>query len=157
MRNVPAQILWGFLYILQHYVMPFFLGSLGLVFTYQSMKRLEQWLYPPPPRLRYQTYKAMYQKGHTRPALKAFRWLVQTERYDMAVLSLAAHEIYVAEAPVEGLRILREARANNDLILQQAAADTMAEDAKIIMEGNAVMVKLSARMAKQDYLGIVES
>lgn len=78
------------------------------------------------------------------------------DRYGKAVLSLAVHEIYVAGSPTEGLRLLKEARSKGLQIVPATTINILQEDAKSIMGGDAVMVELNAKMAKQDYLGIVE-
>jgi hypothetical protein len=129
---------------------PLLLGLLGVVTTYQILKRIERILLPPPVLIRYEEAIDQYRRGKVREALKEFRRLQRKDGYGPAVLSLAAHEIYVSHAPAEGLRILREANAK----VPAKPMKSMQEDARAILAGNAVMVDMNARLAKQQYLGI---
>ncbi len=133
---------------------PILLGVLSIITTYQVLKRIERILLPPPPHVRYEEAITYYRSGKVREALKEFKTLQQKDKYGKAVLSLAAHEIYVVNAPAEGLRILRESSQQGLVKVPTKPMKSMQEDAKAIMAGNAVMVDMNARLAKQQYLGV---
>lgn len=131
---------------------PVLLGGLAVVVTYQALKKVERWTCPPPVRIRHEEAVEWYRSGRVREALKAFRRM-EGEGHGPAVLSLAAHEIYVGGSPSEGLRLLREARVRG-VKVPERPMKSMQDDARAILAGNAVMVDMSSRVAKLDYLGI---
>jgi hypothetical protein len=153
---------------------PILLSVLSIVTTYQLLKKIEQWIAPPPPQRRYEDAIGLYQSGKVREALRVFTTLQQKDKYGNAILSLAAHEIYVSNNPIEGLRILQDAtkpppppiipssqpkegRGKHTRIMRnisRRSMQSMQDDAKAIMAGNSNMVDMNARLAKQQYLGI---
>lgn len=153
----PAQVLEACKHLGQDVILPVLLGILSLVATYKVMKAIERLLFPPPPRARYQEAFELYQQGHVRPALKAFGKLQRQDKFAKATLSLAVHEIYVAGDAAAGMRILRKAKTLYNMQLPPKTVASIQEDAKAIQDGNASMVKMNARMAKQEYLGIATS
>lgn len=138
---------------------PFLIGLFCIIATYQVFKKIERLIFPPPPHIRYEEAINDYRSGKVREALKEFERLYRKDGYSKAVLSLAAHEIYVANAPMEGLRILRESSLPNKqgtviVKVPTKAMKSMQDDAKAILEGDTIMVDMNARLAKQQYLGV---
>jgi hypothetical protein len=136
-------------------ISPIVFGLLGLIITYKLMKAMDRLLFPPPAYTRYQEALELYQQGHVRPALKAFETLQRDDKYVKAALSLAVHEIYMAGDAAEGIRILRKAKTVHGMSLPQNLVASMQDDAEAIQDGNSIMMKMNARMAKQEYLGVL--
>jgi hypothetical protein len=151
-KNEYLTVVWM---LLQRVVGPVVLGLISLGLVYNTMRRIyNTWWNPPPVRMRYRHAVQLYQEGRVREALKAFQKLSSQDRYGLAVLSLAAHDIYVGKSPSEGLRRLREARMEG-VSMPKRAMSAMQDDAKAMQEdGNDRMIEMNARMAKQEYLGI---
>lgn len=163
----PATVLTGCLSLLQTFLFPFVLGCMALATTYQCMKRLaDNYIFPPPPlRTRYQNALRLYQQQQSkqhpqrrRPttALNELHRLAFVEGYGKAIVSCAAHEIYMpGNSPAKGLRILQR-DAKRDGIRFPSNTTFMEDDAMAILSGNAHMVQLNAKLARQEYLGIVD-
>jgi hypothetical protein len=123
------------------------------------------------PHVRYRHAKSLYRRGKIDQALQEWSDVARTQRYGPAYLSRAAHAIYVQGQPQEGLRILREAQQqqsqpqsqpqtsdkNNHTKLKHFSSkqvQLMKMDAQAIANGDATMVDLNARLAKQEFLGV---
>ena len=134
-------------------LLPVMVGIMCLAISFNFLKTVGRWIFPPPLHTQHKEAIDLYRGRKIREALKALELLQRKRAYGPAVLSLAAHEIYVVGAPGEGLRLLREARKMG-LAVPKGPMDTMQEDAKAILDGNSVMVEMNARLAKQEYLGL---
>jgi hypothetical protein len=112
-------------------------------------------LFPPPKNIQQEHAEAtkLYREGKVKEALEALSKLDNGRSF----LSRACHEIYVTGSPegiVKGVAILKEAQERR-IIIDDEEVKLMRSDAHAILTGNAVMVRTSAGLAKQEYLGLV--
>ena len=120
----------------------------GLVST---LRWIGRFIVPPPARDRYRQAKKWYRRGQQKEALKEWESL---KKFGPAYLSRATHALYVQFDPQQALGILRTAKEEK-VKIQLKQVEMIKLDAKAVQAGgNATMLDMNARLAKQEHLGV---
>eukprot|EP00980_Cylindrotheca_fusiformis_P004155 scaffold909_cov135-Cylindrotheca_fusiformis.AAC.12 len=139
---VAKQVMWPAILLLAA-----FGGAVKILLFTQSK------LYPPPKHVQYVDAIKMYREGDVKGALEELSKI----EYGRSFLARACHEIYVIGSPesiVKGIAILKEGQERK-LGIDNEEVKMMRSDAAAILSGNAVMVRTSANLAKEEYLGVI--
>jgi hypothetical protein len=149
-QDVPY-LLWGFL---REWIVPIAVGLVVVGGSAKGMATLQRYMFPPSHRTRHHDALSMYSKGKVTDALR--EWSTLQECYGPSCLSRACHAIYVQGQPQQGMQLLTDAQAKGILTGRndKQTIESMTFDAQAILQGNAVMVDMNARFAKQEHLGV---
>lgn len=110
-----------------------------------------RFIVPPPATDRYRHAKKLYRSGQRKQALKEWAAL---KKFGPAYLSRATHALYVELDPQQALGILRMAKEEK-VKIQLKQVEMIKMDANALQAaGNATMIDLNGRLAKQEHLGV---
>jgi hypothetical protein len=119
---------------------------------------MTSYINPPSIEEQYSALVETYQKGYTRgrqiaPSLKGLEGLYRSHGYEKALLSLAAHYIYVEHNPRRGLELLQD----YDGTVYKDDIQGMIDDATCLLDTNdSRMVQISSVLRIEEYLGITK-
>jgi hypothetical protein len=148
-QNVPHLLLA----FLREWILPIAIALAAMGGSAKLMATIQRYMFPPSHNIRHHDAMSLYSKGKVTDALR--EW-TSMEEYGPSCLSRACHAIYVQGQPTQGMQLLKEAQANGCLKgkKDKGAMESMTFDAQAILQGNAVMVDMNARFAKQEHLGV---
>jgi hypothetical protein len=152
-RNDIFDLPWVLVRFARTSILPLSIAIIAFGGSIKVLDRILKYLIPPPPRVHHDAAMTLYRRGFVQEALTAWS---QLEPYGPSYMCRACHEIYVAGGdPKVGIEILEQAQQTQGMLKRnKKEMESMKEDARAMLLGNAVMVDMNARLAKQEYLGL---
>ena len=77
------------------------------------------------------------------------------DSYGPSYMSRACHELYVKNEPVKAVTILKEAEERK-VPIDEKQVKQIKSDVLAVLNGNSIMIKTNATLAKEQHLGVTE-